>query len=142
MPHSDEEAIQRVISRYSQCASRSDWDAVLKLFRRDAVWDIPHLGLKLEGIAAIEGALHSFFATMDYVLQINSPALIEVTGATATATSGIRECGKTAGKDEGFEFLGIYEDRLVRGEEGWQFAQRTFRGLGTHYFPLASGSAH
>jgi ketosteroid isomerase-like protein len=133
----DQAAIQRVISTYSQHASLAEWDAVLALFLPDAVWDIPHLGMKLEGAEAIRGALSSFFATMDYVLQLNAPAVIDVDGDKALARSGIREAGKTAGKDEGFEFFGLYEDRLVRTADGWKFAYRTFRGVGTHYFSLS-----
>ena len=136
----DEAAIQRVISTYSQHASLAEWDAVLALFLPDAVWDIPHLGMKLEGAEAIRGALTTFFAEMDYVLQQNSPAVIDVDGDAATARSGIREAGKSAGKDEGFEFFGLYEDRLTRTADGWKFAYRTFRGLGTHYFPLLPGA--
>lgn len=133
----DEAAIQRVISTYSQHASLAEWDAVLALFLPDAVWDVPHLGLTFEGHTGIRGALTGFFAEMDYVLQLNAPAVIDVTGDTATARSGIREAGKSRGKDEGFEFFGLYEDRLARTADGaWKFAHRTFRGVGTHYFPL------
>jgi len=134
----DEAAIQRVISTYSQHASLAEWDAVLALFRPDAVWTVPHLGLTFEGHDGIRGALHAFFGEMDYVLQLNAPAVIDVDGDTAFARSGIREAGKSRGKDEGFEFFGLYEDRLARSADGqWRFAHRTFRGVGTHYFPLA-----
>jgi ketosteroid isomerase-like protein len=134
--HDDEAAIQRVISTYSQHASLAEWDAVLALFLPDAVWEIPHLGMTLDGAAAIRGALTGFFAEMDYVLQLNAPAVIDVDGDRAAARSGIREAGKSRGKDEGFEFFGLYDDRLVRTADGWKFAHRTFRGVGTHYFPL------
>jgi len=132
----DEYAIQRTISLYSQNASARKWDKVVPLFQPDAVWEVPHLGMKFEGQAAIRDALTMFSGTMEFVLQLNSPALIEVTGATATAQSGIRECGKSAGRDEGFEFFGFYFDNLVRTQDGWKFARRIFEGIGTNYFPL------
>ena len=134
----DETAIQRTINRYSQAASLGEWDEVLTTYLPDGVWEIPHLGMRFEGHEAIRGALAAFFETMEYVLQMNAPAVIEIDGDTATARSGIRECGKSAGRDEGFEYLGLYVDRLIRTADGWKFAQRIFQGVGTHYFPLVA----
>ena len=68
---------------------------------------------------------------MEYVLQINTPALIDIDGDSARATSGIRECGKSAGKDEGFEYLGIYNDTFARTADGWKFRTRVFEGIGS-----------
>lgn len=139
---SDEADIQRVISTYSQYASKGDWDRVLPLFLPEAVWEIPHLGMKLEGRDAIAATLLGFKDLMEYVLQINTPALIEIDGDSAQATSGIRECGKTAGKDEGFEYLGIYSDTFARTPDGWKFRTRVFEGIGSQLFALTSGIAH
>ena len=109
---------------------------LLALFQPEGVWAIPHLGLELAGQAAIRATLSGFFGEMDYVVQMNAPATIDVTGDSALAHSNIREAGKTRGKDEGFEFFGLYEDRLARTPDGWKFARRTFIHMGTHYFPL------
>ena len=141
-PAQDQAAIQRVINTYSQYASKGDWDRVLPLFLPEAVWEIPHLGMKLEGIGAIADTLVMFKGMMDYVLQLNSPALIEVEDDSARATSGIRESGKSAGKDEGFDYFGIYADELVRTAEGWKFRTRVFEGFGSQTYALTSGTAH
>ena len=138
----DEYWIQRTISRYSQRASVGDWDGVLATYMPDGVWDIPHLNMRFEGHEAIREALTGFFGVMDYVVQLNAPAVIDVDGDTALAWSGIRECGKSKDRDEGFEFFGTYADSLVRTADGWKFARRVFEGVGTHYFPLLpSGGA-
>ena len=129
-------AIQDVISTYSQNASLGNWAAVLALFEPDAVWEIPHLAMRLDGRDAIAAALTGFMAHMDYVLQLNAPALVALDGDRATATSGIREHGKSKGANEGFEYLGIYEDTLVRRADGWKFTARVFRGIGKHFTPL------
>ena len=132
----DERAIQRLITTYSQTASIGDWDGAAGTYLADGVWEIPHLELRFEGQAAIRGALDAFFATMDHVIQLNAPALIHVSGSTATARSAIRECGKSAGKAEGFEYFGFYQDQLVKTAEGWRFKLRVFEGVGTNMFPL------
>ncbi|MEO6715791.1 MAG: nuclear transport factor 2 family protein [Novosphingobium sp.] len=138
----DETAIQRVINTYSQYASKGDWDRVLPLFLPEAVWQIPHLGMKLEGKDAIAATLAMFKGTMDYVLQLNSPALIEIDGDSARATSGIRESGKSAGKDEALNYFGIYADEFTRTADGWKFRTRVFEGIGSQTYALLTGTAH
>ncbi len=132
----DHIAIQQAISSYSLDCSTGAWDRVLALYLPHASWEIPHLGLKFTGHADIHQALTGFFATMDYVLQHNAPAVIQIDGDRAQARSGIRECGKSAGKLEGFEYFGIYADALVRTGEGWKFERRVFEGIGTSLFGL------
>lgn len=144
MPDSiqDEAAIQRVINTYSQYASKGDWERVLPLFLAEAVWEIPHLGMKLDGRDAIAATLTMFKGTMDYVLQLNSPALIEIDGDSARATSGIRESGKSAGKNEAFDYFGIYADTFTRTPDGWKFRTRVFEGIGSQTSALLTGAAH
>lgn len=127
----DHYQVQRVITAYSLLTGRGDWAPVLALFTPDAVWEIPHLGLVFAGRAAIAEALAALSADLEWVLQLNAPALIEVTGDEATARSGIREAGKFKDRDESVEYFGIYADRLVRTAEGWKFARRVFEEVGT-----------
>ena len=134
----DDYAVQRVITSYSLLTGRGDWEPVLALFTPDASWEVPHLGLKFEGLEAIHGALAMLSADLEFVLQHNAPALIEVTGDTATARSGIREAGKLRGRDESVEYFGIYADTLVRTADGWKFKRRVFEEVGTVNFVLAA----
>jgi hypothetical protein len=134
----DEMAVQRVINTYAQMTGRGDWNPVVELFVPEASWEIPHLQLRFEGIEAIRGALTALADDLEYVLQLNSPALITLDGNSAQARSGIREAGKRKGRDEGFEFLGIYADWLVRTAAGWKFRRRVFEGIGTQYWPLVA----
>ncbi|MBW8754456.1 MAG: nuclear transport factor 2 family protein [Sphingomonadales bacterium] len=146
----DHYAIQRTINLYAQRTGRGDWDPVLALFTRDGAWAVPHLGVRFTGHDELRAGLGAMSHGMDYVLQHNAPAVIEVDGDSATARSNIREAGKFAGRDEGFEFFGIYADRLVRSGAGsgdgtggvtWKFAERVFEHIGTHYFPLSPAPA-
>ena len=72
----DEFSIQQTINRYSVGASRADWDAVLATFVPDGIWEIPGLGAKFEGLESIRGGMAHFSGTTDYLLQLNSPAVI------------------------------------------------------------------
>ena len=132
----DESEIQRTINTYSQVASLLQWDKVLALYQPDAVWAVPSLGVRCVGHGEIRAQLTRFASGMEYVLQGNSPPVIDIDGDTATARTSIRETGKIPGEDTGFEYIGIYVDKLVRTPGGWKFAERVCEVIGGHMFPL------
>jgi len=132
----DELAIQHTISRYSEAASRADWDGVMSTFTADATWEIPSFGAVYRDHALIRQAMSGFVEQMAYFVQVNAPASITVAGDRATARSMIRECGKFADRDEALEILGYYDDELVRTAQGWRFQRRVFHALGQHRFDL------
>ena len=76
----DEFAIQETINRYSEGASRADWDQVLSTYLPNGVWEIPDLKAKFEGHKALREGLMHFAGPMDYIVQLNSPALIKLDG--------------------------------------------------------------
>jgi ketosteroid isomerase-like protein len=139
---SDESSIQATISRYAEGASRADWSQVLSTYMPTGVWEISALGARFEGHQAIENGLRQFSAPMDYIVQINAPALLQIHGDTASARSVIRECGKYAGRNEGLEVLGFYADQLRKTVDGWKFTHRMFELRGMHNFPLSPPAAH
>jgi ketosteroid isomerase-like protein len=134
---SEQFSIQQTISRYAEGASRADWDQVLSTYMPDGVWEITAFGARFEGRKAIQDGLRQFCDPMDYIVQLNGPALIEINGGTATARSVIRECGKYVGRNEALEVLGFYADKLVRTTDGWKFTHRIFELRGMHSFPLS-----
>ena len=77
-----------------------------------------------------------YASAMEFVLQGNSPAVVDVDGDTATARTSIRETGKVAGQDQGFEYIGIYVDKLVRTPDGWKFAERVCEVIGGFTYPI------
>ena len=133
----DEYAIQRTINIYSQEASLLNWDKVLPLYLPDAVCAVPHLGIRRQGHAEIQAQLIEFASWMEFVLQANSPAVIDIDGDSAAARSSAKESGKFKGRNEGFEFIFIYADRLARTADGWKFAERTVEFIGMNAFPLS-----
>ena len=83
----DEIAIQQTINRYSEGASRSDWERMLSTFTPSASWEIPAFGAVFRQHAVIREAMVGFIAQMAYFVQINSPAIISINGEQATARS-------------------------------------------------------
>jgi len=135
----DREQIQDVITLYSIGCSKRDWGLVTGLFTEHGEWCAA--GATISGRAALAAAMSGFLVKMAYFVQINSPAVIRVDGDRASAESTIREMGKFADRDEGFECMGWYADELVRTAEGWKFSRKTFTGAGTHLVTLGAGPA-
>lgn len=119
-------AIQQLISAYHEAGSMADYERMIATYAPDGVWEFTSSGNRFVGHAAIREAVAAFTGRLQYVAQINAPAVIAVTGDTASARSSIRETAKFAGLDEGIEAFGIYHDALVRTADGWRFARRTF----------------
>ena len=137
---SDEFAIQQTLNTYSYNASLGRLEEMVATFAPDGVWEIPGIGAKFEGREAILVGAQAITGAIEFIVQLNTPAIIKVNGDKATAHSVIRECGKYAGKQLALEVLGAYDDELVRTAEGWQFARRLFIVRGMHDFAIAPPS--
>ena len=133
---SDITAIQQLLNRYTEAASRADWPTVSSCFTADAVWDTP--AGRIAGRDAAIAKMQELVAGFDYVVQLNAPGVIDVSGDTATARSVIRECGKLKGQDVAMEFLAHYNDKIVRTADGWKFTERVFVSQGMHSFAVTA----
>lgn len=137
----DAREIQNLINAYHEAGSVGDFPRMIATFAPDAVWEFTQSGSTFQGHAAISEAVAAFTAALEYVAQINAPAVIMVDGDAANARSSIRESGKFAGRDEGVEAFGIYHDSLVRDASGWKFARRAFDLKWMHRVPILPVSA-
>jgi ketosteroid isomerase-like protein len=124
--------VQETISRYHDGGSRSDWDQLIATFLPDAIWEVPAMDLRCEGQAVIRDTMVNLLAPIEYLMQINSPAIITIDGDSASARSSIRESAKFRGRAGVMDVVGHFDDDLRRTPEGWRFARRTFTILGTH----------
>ena len=122
----DQVAIQQLIARYIEGASRGDLEVVGSTYAEDGVWAVPAFPMSVQGREAIKAKITELLQPMEYLVQIGSPAAIEVNGDTATASSSMREGCKFKGQNVAAEILGIYADELVRTGDGWKFKSRTF----------------
>ena len=139
----DKVEIQETISRYHEAGSTTDWDQMMATFLPDGVWEVPALRILAEGQAAIRIAMTNLMEPIEYLVQINAPAIITVDGDAASARSLIRECAKFRGQPGLIDVVGQFKDQLRRTPEGWRFAHRTFTNLGSHMSAeaTAKGSA-
>jgi uncharacterized protein (TIGR02246 family) len=129
---SDQAEIQETISRYHQAASTLDFDQLMATFLPDAIWDVPGMEIRIQGRDDIRSTMTALMAPIEYLVQINAPAVIHVDGDTATARSLIRESAKFRDRPALMDVVGQYHDELARTADGWRFARRNFTILGTH----------
>jgi ketosteroid isomerase-like protein len=132
----DARQIQHLINAYHEAGSVGDYERMIATFAPDAIWEFTRSGQQFVGHAAISDAVGAFTGSLEYVAQINAPAVIAIDGDVASARSSIRESGKFAGRDEGVEAFGIYHDTLVRDASGWKFTRRAFELRWMHRVPI------
>ena len=127
----DELAIQQTISLYHEGASKPDLEQLIGTFLPNGVWEVPALGFRCEGHAAMRDLMSAVLAPIEYLVQINAPAIIVVDGDRASARSLVRECAKYRDQERPVDVVGQFTDDLARTPTGWKFAHRRFAILGT-----------
>ena len=128
----DELAIQQTISLYHEGASKPDLEQLISTFLPDGTWEVPAFEFLCNGHAEMREVMSGLLEPIEYLVQINAPAVIVVDGDTASARSLIRESAKFRNRPGLMDVVGQYNDELKRTSDGWKFAHRTFTILGTH----------
>ena len=132
----DYEEIQNLIARYADAVNRRDFDALAEVFAPDAVWDVTG-GTKLrhEGAQVVPG-IRKIVEMGSFLVQIHSPAIIQVDGDRATSRLTVLEVGELPNYGMRFEQYGTYDDILRKSEGQWRFAERRFTTLNFKKYPL------
>ena len=128
----DKVDIQETISIYHEGASKLDFDQLTATFLPDGIWEVPGLDMRRQGHDDIRSAMSALMTPIEYLVQINAPAVIVVDGDTASARTLIREAAKFRDRPGLMDVVGQYDDELERTPDGWKFARRTFTIIGTH----------
>ena len=128
----DKLEIQETISVYHEGASKADYDQLMTTFLPDGIWEVPGMEILSQGRDDIRSTMTALMAPIEFLVQINAPAVIVVDGDAASARSLIRESAKFRNRPGLMDVVGQYNDELKRTSDGWRFAHRTFTILGTH----------
>ena len=128
----DKVEIQERISLYHEGASKFDFEQLAAAFLPDGIWEVPDMGIFSQGRDNIRSTMSALMTPIEYLVQINAPAVIVVDGDAASARSLIRESAKFRDRPGLMDVVGQYIDELERTPDGWKFAHRTFTIIGTH----------
>jgi len=137
---SDREQIQDLLSRYSYSISVRDYDTIATLFTPDATWELfghPEMKTRFEGPTLPE-SIKSIVEPTSTLIQMPSPALIEVDGDRATAACTVNESGDIKPANQYFCMFGRYNDELVKVNGKWLFKARRFTIINLRITPLNS----
>lgn len=116
-------AIQHLAVGYAEAVSRGDVDEAVQVFAPDGVLASPTTEDAV-GPSAIAAVVKSTIAGLDFVFQTVHLGLVTVDGDRAFARFPITEWARRSADERGIQFLGFYDDDLVRLEQGWRFSRR------------------
>ena len=138
--------IADLVHRYSDAVVHADRDQWAQTWAADAVWDLGK-GRRVEGRDAILEAWISAMTRFDAVVQtvMNGTADLDETAGTGSGRWYIHEVMQRSSGDRTL-MVGHYDDRYVRTDEGWRFAERSLKqhyagpaDLGGKFFGTTEG---
>lgn len=116
-------AIQHLAAGYAEAISRGDIDEAVQVYAPDGVLASPTTEDAV-GPHAIAAVLHTTIADLEFVFQTVHLGLVRVDGDHARARFPITEWARRRSDGRPMQFLGVYEDDLVRLDVGWRFGRR------------------
>jgi len=130
-PIADELEIRNLLARVAQLADSGDIDEYMACYTRDAVWSMPanpanglpastkegHDDIRAGVVERRAGGVQGPGSNTRHVVTTST---VTVSGDTATGTSYFMFMSGAA-----IQSVGQYDDRFVRGEDGWMVAHRT-----------------
>ena len=138
----DREAIRDLGYRFADACNRRDAEAFRALWTPEGVWTIsepkPFRG---EGIETILQTYGYLLGLWDFFVQFPHAPVVTLDGDRATCSWSMAEHANNAARGEGYFNYGMYDDRLVRTPDGWQFASRAYTYIYLDETP-AAGRPH
>lgn len=119
-------AVQNQMSLYTDAVNRRAWEGFYDIFAPDGVWEvIGPMPIRLEGLVSIVKKLPPLVTAAATLVQLNSPAAIEIREGIASARSTVQEWAEFPDRNCGIEVLGLYDDELHWIDGRWLFVRRT-----------------
>ena len=133
----DRLAVQDLVVRYSDAATRGDWDAFGKLWTEDAVWEVgPPVGTRHVGAQVICDTVKASVDSQDFLVQMVHGAVVTLHGdGRASATTTIHAIARREGHHH-FTNYGVYFDEMVKVDGEWRFSRRNLQPVYSDSGPL------
>lgn len=116
--------IRDLSARFTDAVNRRARKELADLFTQDGEWHVPGVPVA-NGREAISAVFGSLLQNFERLIQLTHSGHIDVSGDTATAVWYVSETAADSDSNA-FAFTGLYTDQLVRTEDGWRFAKRSF----------------
>jgi hypothetical protein len=116
-------AIQHLAAGYADAISRGNIEEAVWGYAPDGVLSSPTTEDAV-GPQAIAAVLRTTTSDLEFVFQTVHLGLVRVDGDRARARFPITEWARRRSDGRPMQFLGIYEDDVVRLDVGWRFSRR------------------
>ncbi|MCK9902703.1 polyketide cyclase [Parafrankia colletiae] len=116
-------AIQHLAASYAEAVSRGALEEATQVYAPDGVLASPTTQDAV-GPVAIAALVRATTADLEFVFQTVHLGLVHVDGDAARARFPVTEWARRRSDGRPIQFLGVYEDDLVRLPEGWRFSRR------------------
>jgi ketosteroid isomerase-like protein len=116
-------AIQHLAVGYAEAVSRGEIEEAVQVYAPDGVLASPTTDDAV-GPDAIAEVLRTTTGGLEFVFQTVHLGLVHVDGDRARARFPITEWARRLSDGRPMQFLGIYEDDVVRLDVGWRFSRR------------------
>lgn len=121
----DKQDIVDVLIRYATGIDRRDWPLFRTVFTDDCVLDYGDIGV-WHGVDAVTEFMDLAHAGAGHTMHRMTNHVIEITNDAATARTYVDGLIMAADNNSGVNAVGLYDDELVRGADGWRIARRRF----------------
>jgi ketosteroid isomerase-like protein len=123
----DDLAIRDLVYRYADAVCRRDEDAWGATWAEDGVWQLSGAP-RTEGRAAIVQLWLGAMSQFPFVAQIVHSGMLDIDGEQATGRWYLSESIQFA-DGNGMQNIGCYQDRYVKRDGQWLFAERHYAVL-------------
>jgi hypothetical protein len=131
----DDEAVVAVLIRYARAIDTKDWGLLRTCFTKDVVSDYGDIG-SWRGVRDLIRFMQDAHAGMGPTQHLLSNFQVAVDGDQATSVAYVQAVTVLASDPQDWiDTIGIYDDQLVRVDDGWRISQRIFRTTRTVLSP-------
>ncbi|MEE2030853.1 MULTISPECIES: nuclear transport factor 2 family protein [Rhodococcus] len=132
----DELAIRKLTDAYSHAVMRGDGSAAAACYSENGILSA-YNAPDVVGRDRIGSILDSTLAPLKFMILTCTNGIVEVAGDTAVASWSVSEWLAVDDGDKLNCNFGVYEDTLVRLDEGWRFTRRRFQVFGRGQVPFS-----
>ncbi len=123
----DDLAIRQLTAAYSDAVNRKDVAGMAATYAEDAV--LSAFGAPdVVGRENIEATFSQMYSDYRWIFQMTHSGTIEIDGDEAWCRWWVSEQSQNQ-EGKGAEFLGVYQDHVIRTGSGWRFARRLLQGV-------------
>lgn len=129
----DELAIHQLAAAYADACNRMSAVDMASVYAPDGeLIALQFSERPIKGREKLLKVFNNLIADRDFIYFMIFSGIVNIAGDTATARWWVAELRQVRGDDKIILILASYQDKAIRGPEGWRFAQRMVKPMFQH----------